>query len=73
MRGSSGGECVEVADLAPRVAVRDSKHPAAGVFTVSPPPSRRSSQLPLNSDSAEPSGHSRRRHAGRRVCARGEG
>jgi hypothetical protein len=35
--GSSGGECVEVADLGtPGVAVRDSKHPEAGILTVSP-------------------------------------
>ncbi|MCT7352777.1 DUF397 domain-containing protein [Streptomyces sp. 15-116A] len=34
--GDTGGDCVEVADLAPHIAVRDSKHPAAGVFTVSP-------------------------------------
>ncbi|MFI7015373.1 DUF397 domain-containing protein [Streptomyces sp. NPDC050164] len=35
--GSSGGECIEVADLgAPGVAMRDSKHPEAGTLTVSP-------------------------------------
>lgn len=35
--GSSGGECVEVADLgAPGVAVRDSKKPEVGILTVSP-------------------------------------
>ncbi|MFC9844079.1 DUF397 domain-containing protein [Streptomyces sp. NPDC060223] len=34
--GSSGGECLEVADLTPHIALRDSKNPAAGVFTVSP-------------------------------------
>ncbi|MER7403352.1 DUF397 domain-containing protein [Streptomyces sp. NPDC000070] len=35
--GTSGGECVEVADLgAPGVGVRDSKHREAGVLTVSP-------------------------------------
>ncbi|MET8134251.1 DUF397 domain-containing protein [Streptomyces sp. NPDC005251] len=32
--GSSGGECVEVAPLATRVALRDSKNPGQGVFTV---------------------------------------
>ncbi|MFJ4975175.1 DUF397 domain-containing protein [Streptomyces coeruleorubidus] len=35
--GSSGGECVEVADLGtPGVGVRDSKKPEAGILTVSP-------------------------------------
>lgn len=34
--GSSGGECVEVADLTPRIAVRDSKNPDAGAFSVTP-------------------------------------
>jgi hypothetical protein len=34
--GSSGGECVEVADLGPGVAVRDSKNPGVGILTVSP-------------------------------------
>ncbi|WP_367322334.1 DUF397 domain-containing protein [Streptomyces sp. HUAS ZL42] len=34
--GSSGGECVEVAGLTPHIAIRDSKNPAAGAFTVSP-------------------------------------
>ncbi|GGS59920.1 DUF397 domain-containing protein [Streptomyces violaceus] len=34
--GTSGGECVEVADLGPGVAVRDSKNPEVGVLTVSP-------------------------------------
>jgi hypothetical protein len=32
--GSSGGDCVEVAPLATRVALRDSKNPALGVLTV---------------------------------------
>ncbi|MER5469381.1 DUF397 domain-containing protein [Streptomyces sp. NPDC002685] len=32
--GSSGGDCVEVAPLATRVALRDSKDPALGVLTV---------------------------------------
>ncbi|MEU6177677.1 DUF397 domain-containing protein [Streptomyces coeruleorubidus] len=34
--GTSGGECVEVADLGPGVGVRDSKMPEAGILTVSP-------------------------------------
>jgi hypothetical protein len=34
--GSSGGDCVEVADLTPRIAVRDSKNPGAGAFSVAP-------------------------------------
>ncbi|MFF7795230.1 DUF397 domain-containing protein [Streptomyces sp. NPDC007991] len=34
--GSSGGDCVEVADLEARVAVRDSKYPEVGVLTASP-------------------------------------
>ncbi|MFH9585299.1 DUF397 domain-containing protein [Streptomyces luteogriseus] len=35
--GSSGGECVEVADLGqPGVAVRDSKNSEVGVLIVSP-------------------------------------
>ncbi|MFF5498255.1 DUF397 domain-containing protein [Streptomyces aquilus] len=34
--GSSGGECVEVADLTLRVAVRDSKNPGGGVLRVTP-------------------------------------
>ncbi|MFJ5774877.1 DUF397 domain-containing protein [Streptomyces sp. NPDC093094] len=33
--GSSGGECVEVADLTSVVAVRDSKNPAHGTLTLS--------------------------------------
>ena len=33
--GSSGGDCVEVADLAPSIAVRDSKNPGGAVLTVS--------------------------------------
>ncbi|MET8134252.1 DUF397 domain-containing protein [Streptomyces sp. NPDC005251] len=32
--GDTGGQCVEVALLATRVALRDSKDPALGVFTV---------------------------------------
>ncbi|MEU5888421.1 DUF397 domain-containing protein [Streptomyces sp. NPDC047461] len=34
--GSSGGDCVEVAHLTPRIAVRDSKNPDAGAFSVTP-------------------------------------
>ncbi|WP_328770218.1 DUF397 domain-containing protein [Streptomyces sp. NBC_00286] len=34
--GNTGGECVEVADLTPHIAVRDSKNPEAGAFTVTP-------------------------------------
>ncbi|KMS68927.1 hypothetical protein ACM01_37260 [Streptomyces viridochromogenes] len=34
--GSTGGECVEVADLPTLVAVRDSKNPDHGTLTLSP-------------------------------------
>ncbi|MFD5627913.1 DUF397 domain-containing protein [Streptomyces sp. NPDC127072] len=34
--GGTGGECVEVADLTPHIAVRDSKNPAHGALTVTP-------------------------------------
>ena len=34
--GNTGGECVEVADLAPRIAVRDSKNPGVGTVTLAP-------------------------------------
>jgi hypothetical protein len=34
--GDTGGDCVEVADLAPHVAVRDSKNPDGPVFTATP-------------------------------------
>lgn len=34
--GNTGGECVEVADLTPHIALRDSKNPGAGTFIVSP-------------------------------------
>ncbi|WDV53117.1 DUF397 domain-containing protein [Streptomyces coeruleorubidus] len=35
--GSTGGDCVEVADLGtPGAAMRDSKNPEAGILTVSP-------------------------------------
>ncbi|MGN9755776.1 DUF397 domain-containing protein [Streptomyces sp. SD31] len=34
--GTSGGECVEVAALTPRIAVRDSKNPEHGTLTLSP-------------------------------------
>jgi hypothetical protein len=33
--GDTGGDCVEVADLRPHIAIRDSKNPAGGVVTVS--------------------------------------
>ncbi|WP_262059374.1 DUF397 domain-containing protein [Streptomyces sp. STR69] len=33
--GTNGGECVEVADRTPHIAVRDSKHPGGAVLTVS--------------------------------------
>ena len=32
--GDTGGECVEVADLTPHIAIRDSKNPAEGTVTV---------------------------------------
>ncbi|MDN0194108.1 DUF397 domain-containing protein [Streptomyces sp. S.PNR 29] len=34
--GDTGGECVEVADLTPHIAIRDSKNPGVGVLTVTP-------------------------------------
>ncbi|MFF5844208.1 DUF397 domain-containing protein [Streptomyces massasporeus] len=34
--GSSGGECIEVADLGPGVGVRDSKNPEVGILNLSP-------------------------------------
>jgi hypothetical protein len=34
--GDTGGECVEVADLAPHVAVRDSKNPDGPALTATP-------------------------------------
>ncbi|MGV9449914.1 DUF397 domain-containing protein [Streptomyces sp. NPDC003635] len=34
--GNTGGDCVEVADLSPRIAVRDSKNPSAGMLALSP-------------------------------------
>ncbi|MFF3512571.1 DUF397 domain-containing protein [Streptomyces sp. NPDC002573] len=34
--GDTGGECVEVADHNPHIAIRDSKNPAAGVLTITP-------------------------------------
>ncbi|MFF9840734.1 DUF397 domain-containing protein [Streptomyces sp. NPDC013740] len=34
--GDTGGQCIEVADLAARVAVRDSKDPAGPSFLASP-------------------------------------
>jgi hypothetical protein len=33
--GTNGGDCVEVADLVPSIAVRDSKNPGGAVLTVS--------------------------------------
>ncbi|NGO77817.1 DUF397 domain-containing protein [Streptomyces sp. YC504] len=32
--GDTGGECVEVADLAPHIAIRDSKAPDGPVLTL---------------------------------------
>ncbi|MFH8710241.1 DUF397 domain-containing protein [Streptomyces zaomyceticus] len=34
--GDTGGECIEVADLAPHVAVRDSKNPQGPTFLATP-------------------------------------
>ncbi|GAA3571749.1 MULTISPECIES: DUF397 domain-containing protein [Streptomyces] len=34
--GNTGGDCVEVAELAPRIAIRDSKNPGVGNLTLSP-------------------------------------
>ncbi|MGW1211113.1 DUF397 domain-containing protein [Streptomyces sp. NPDC002499] len=34
--GDTGGQCVEVADLTPHIAVRDSKNPSAGALTLTP-------------------------------------
>ncbi|MDQ8701298.1 DUF397 domain-containing protein [Streptomyces sp. LHD-70] len=34
--GTTGGDCVEIAELPTRIAVRDSKNPDGGAFTVSP-------------------------------------
>ncbi|MEV4329146.1 DUF397 domain-containing protein [Streptomyces sp. NPDC049597] len=34
--GDTGGECLEVADLAPHIAVRDSKNPEGPVLTLTP-------------------------------------
>ncbi|MER5951257.1 DUF397 domain-containing protein [Streptomyces sp. NPDC001904] len=34
--GDSGGDCVECAPLGARIALRDSKNPAGGTFTVPP-------------------------------------
>ncbi|MER6616744.1 DUF397 domain-containing protein [Streptomyces xantholiticus] len=34
--GDTGGQCVEVADLAPHVAVRDSKNPDGPALTATP-------------------------------------
>jgi len=32
---TNGGECVEVADRTPRIAIRDSKNPGGAIVTVS--------------------------------------
>ncbi|MFJ5534263.1 DUF397 domain-containing protein [Streptomyces sp. NPDC093261] len=34
--GGTGGECIEVADLTPHIAIRDSKNPQAGALAVTP-------------------------------------
>jgi hypothetical protein len=34
--GNTGGECIEVAQLPTLIAIRDSKNPEVGAFTVSP-------------------------------------
>nr|WP_107904878.1 DUF397 domain-containing protein [Streptomyces chartreusis] len=34
--GNTGGDCVEVADVTPRIAVRDSKNPGVGTVTLAP-------------------------------------
>lgn len=34
--GNTGGDCVEVADLTPCIAVRDSKNPGVGTVTLAP-------------------------------------
>lgn len=34
--GNTGGDCVEVADLTPGIAVRDSKNPGVGTVTLAP-------------------------------------
>ncbi|HZF92745.1 DUF397 domain-containing protein [Streptomyces sp.] len=34
--GDTGGTCAETAGLEPRTAVRDSRNPAAGAFTITP-------------------------------------
>ncbi|ALC23497.1 DUF397 domain-containing protein [Streptomyces pristinaespiralis] len=34
--GDTGGECVEVADLTPHVAVRDSKNPGGPALSITP-------------------------------------
>ncbi|SED96062.1 protein of unknown function [Streptomyces sp. 3213] len=33
--GTNGGECVEVADRTPHIAIRDSKNPGGAVVTIS--------------------------------------
>ncbi|MGW6967932.1 DUF397 domain-containing protein [Streptomyces zaomyceticus] len=34
--GNTGGDCIEVADLAPHIAVRDSKNPQGPAFLATP-------------------------------------
>ncbi|TXS41563.1 DUF397 domain-containing protein [Streptomyces sp. uw30] len=34
--GNTGGDCVEVADATPHIAVRDSKNPGVGTLTLTP-------------------------------------
>ena len=34
--GGTGGDCIEVADLNPHIAIRDSKHPEAGALALTP-------------------------------------
>jgi hypothetical protein len=33
--GNTGGDCVEIADTTPHIAIRDSKNPGGAVLTVS--------------------------------------
>ncbi|NNN36981.1 DUF397 domain-containing protein [Streptomyces sp. S3(2020)] len=34
--GDQGGECVEIADAPPTIAIRDSKTPAGPILTIAP-------------------------------------
>ncbi|MDI3419946.1 DUF397 domain-containing protein [Streptomyces luteolus] len=34
--GDTGGDCLEIAELPTHIAIRDSKNPEGGAFTVSP-------------------------------------